>query len=71
MSNGFTIALACGPLKRQRYINSKIEIELRDFKKEIEDKYAKSKLTSFKMPKLVTAGRDSHDFSELSTKYNV
>ena len=34
--NGYIIALACGPLKKKRYINPKIEVELADFKKEIE-----------------------------------
>jgi len=43
--------LACGPLKRKRYINPKIELELVDFKKEIEEKFEKSPLKSFVMPK--------------------
>jgi len=43
--------LACGPLKRKRYINPKIEIELVDFKKEIEEKFAKSPLRKFLMPR--------------------
>ena len=50
-SQGNIIALACGPLKRKRYINPKIELELVDFKKEIEEKFAKSALRKFKMPK--------------------
>jgi hypothetical protein len=51
-SNGNIIALACGPLKRgKRYINPKIELELVEFKKEIEDKFAKSLLKRFVMPK--------------------
>jgi hypothetical protein len=37
-------------LQRPRYINPKIEAELIDFKKEIEDKFAKSKLRPFKFP---------------------
>ena len=49
-SSGNIIALACGPLLRQRYINPKIEAELVDFKKEIEDKFAKSKIKNFKFP---------------------
>ena len=49
-SVGNIIALACGKLKRPRYINPKIEAELVDFKKEIEEKFAKSKLRSFKFP---------------------
>ena len=32
----------CGPMKKKRYINPKIELELVDFKKEIEEKFAKS-----------------------------
>jgi len=36
---GNIIALACGPLKRKRYINPKIELELVDFKNEIEEKF--------------------------------
>ena len=43
--------MACGPLKRKRYINPKIELELVDFKKEIEEKFAKSPLRPFVMPK--------------------
>ena len=50
-SNGNIIALACGPLKKKRYINPKIEAELVDFKKEIEDKFAKSPLKKFQMPR--------------------
>lgn len=50
-SQGNIIALACGPLKRKRYINPKIELELVDFKKEIEEKFAKSPLKKFQMPR--------------------
>lgn len=49
-SKGNIIALACGKLQRPRYINPKIETELVDFKKEIEEKFAKSKLRTFKFP---------------------
>ncbi len=38
-SQGNIIALACGPLTKQRYINHKIEDELIDFKIEIEEKF--------------------------------
>ena len=48
--NGNIIGLACGPLKKKRYINPKIEQELIDFKHEIEDKFKKSPLKSFKFP---------------------
>ena len=43
--------MACGPLKRKRYINPKIELELVEFKKEIEEKFEKSPLRSFVMPR--------------------
>jgi hypothetical protein len=36
---GYIIGLACGPLKKPRYVNSKIEKELVEFKKEIEEKH--------------------------------
>lgn len=56
-SSGNIIALACGPLKKgKRYINPKIELELVDFKKEIEEKFEKSLLKRFVMPKI-----DEHD----------
>ncbi|PCI27390.1 hypothetical protein COB52_04875 [Candidatus Kaiserbacteria bacterium] len=41
-SNGNIIGLACGPLSRPRYINDKIEVELLEFKREIEERFAKS-----------------------------
>ena len=50
-SQGNIIAFACGPLTKARYINPKIENELIDFKKEIEEKFAKSKLRGFNFPK--------------------
>lgn len=37
-------------MQKARYINPKIETELVDFKKEIEDKFGKSKLRSFVFP---------------------
>ena len=50
-SKGNIIAYACGPLRKKgRYINPKIEKELVDFKKEIEEKFAKSPLRKFQMP---------------------
>jgi hypothetical protein len=42
--------LTGGPLKKPRYVNEKIESELVDFKKEIEEKFAKSELRIFKFP---------------------
>ena len=50
-STGNIIALACGPLRKPRYINEKIEKELVEFKKEIEEKFEKSLLRSFVMPR--------------------
>jgi len=41
-TSGNIIGLACGPLKKPRYVNPKIEKELIEFKKEIEDKFQKS-----------------------------
>ncbi len=49
--NGNIVAYACGPLKRERYINKKIEAELVDFKEEIEQKFAKSAIKKFQMPR--------------------
>ena len=43
-ANGNYIAYACGPLKRPRYINEKIEQELIEFKVEIEERYEKSEV---------------------------
>jgi hypothetical protein len=39
LANGNIAAYACGPLKKQRYINPKIETELVEFKEEIEEKF--------------------------------
>ena len=38
-------------MKKKRYINPKIELELVEFKKEIEEKFAKSAIKTFVMPK--------------------
>jgi hypothetical protein len=52
-ANGNYIAYACGPiLGRSRYINERIELELVDFKKEIEEKFAGSAVNAnFKFPR--------------------
>jgi hypothetical protein len=42
LSNGYIACLACGPKPEPRYINSKIEEELIEFKAEIAEKFAKS-----------------------------
>lgn len=47
---GNIIGYACGPLKKPRYINLKIEKELVDFKKEVEVKFNKSPLKPFNFP---------------------
>jgi hypothetical protein len=39
-ANGNYVSYACGPLRRPRYINEKIELELVEFKREIEEKFA-------------------------------
>ena len=38
-------------MTQKRYINPKIEAELVDFKKEIEEKFGKSPLIGFKFPR--------------------
>ena len=44
--------MACGPLKKPRYVNEKIEEELIEFKQEISDKFAKSAMNrTFKFPR--------------------
>ena len=44
LPSGYQIALACGPLKKARYINPAIEKELTEFKEEIAEKHAKSEM---------------------------
>lgn len=44
MPNGYQIALACGPLKKARYINATIEKELAEFKEEITEKCEASEI---------------------------
>ena len=51
LTNGNIPALACGPLTRPRYVNPKMELELVAFKKEVEDRFSRSVLTSFVFPK--------------------
>lgn len=48
---GNIVGLANGPLLRKRYINQNIERELFKFKNEIEEKFAKSPLATFSMPR--------------------
>ena len=51
LSNGYIPALACGPLKRQRYINDRMEIELENFKIEVARRFKNSKITEFQFPR--------------------
>jgi hypothetical protein len=39
LPNGNIPCYACGPLKKERYVNPKIETELVEFKEEIEEKF--------------------------------
>lgn len=56
LKNGCNAVHACGPLTRQRYINPKLEKELSDFKKEVEDKFAKSLIAYFVYPRFSYEG---------------
>ena len=40
----YTVSLACGPLQKPRYINPKIEDELKEFKMEIKQKFESSEM---------------------------
>ena len=58
-ANGNYVSYACGPLRRPRYINEKIEQELIEFKKEIEEKFEASKVNrEFKYPRIHTDDED-------------
>lgn len=62
LPSGYEIALACGPLKRPRYINPAIEKELAEFKEEIADKFEKShinKTYEFPRRKIFAAASES------------
>lgn len=39
--------LACGPLLKPRFINSRLEKELIEFKKEVDDKHNKSAMIRY------------------------
>jgi len=50
----YTVQLANGPLKQPRYINPKIEEELREFKLEIKQKFESSEMNkNFTFPRLI------------------
>ena len=52
LPSGYTVSLACGPLKKARYINPKIEKELVEFKEEISEKYEASDMNkTYSFPK--------------------
>ena len=56
LPNGYIVALACGPLKKPRYINENIEKELADFKMEIKEKFEKSTMNkTYVFPRWLTA----------------
>ena len=56
----YTVALACGPLTKPRYINPKIEQELIEFKMEIKQKFNASEMNrTFKFPRTIEA-EDEH-----------
>lgn len=87
LDSGYEIALACGPLQKQRFINDKIEAELVEFKQEITDKFEKSSINKhFKFPRVPFGGgsdslateiglkkkiRKSSDFRQLLQKFNM
>ena len=47
----YTYSLACGPLKKHRYINPKLERELVDFKLEVEGKHKLSSIKDYIFPR--------------------
>lgn len=51
LSNGYYAAYACGPLKRNRYINERMEVELAHFKVEVKRRFGNSLITDYKFPK--------------------
>jgi hypothetical protein len=69
-SSGNIVANACGPLKKPKYVNPKIEKELVEFKQEIEDKFAKSALRTFNFPKKREILRKPDLVNDLEGPYN-
>ena len=60
LSNGNIPCYACGILNRPRYINERMEIELYNFKIEVEKRFHKSLITEYKFPrKFSTSGDDN------------
>lgn len=57
----YTVSLACGPLQRPRYVNPKIEDELKEFKAEIKQKFALSEIQrTYVFPKVATAQKEEY-----------
>jgi hypothetical protein len=56
----YTVSLACGNLHKPRYINPKIEEELKEFKQEISQKFKDSAMNrTFKFPRMSIADAES------------
>eukprot|EP00347_Sterkiella_histriomuscorum_P011704 403371428 len=68
--NGCHAVYACGPLSRNRYINPKLEKELHEFKIEVEGKFAKSPIATFKYPRLSVDNEISQDQDNTPTQLN-
>ncbi|CDW74935.1 UNKNOWN [Stylonychia lemnae] len=68
--NGCDAVYACGPLSRQRYINPKLEKELVDFKKEVEDKFSKSLLSTFAYPRISLPHDSQDDLTLINIDHN-
>ena len=56
----YTVSLACGNLQKPRYINLKIEEELKEFKQEIAQKFKDSVMNrTFKFPRMSISEAES------------
>ena len=61
---------ACGPLKKPRYINERIEQELVEFKQEIEERFLKSELNKvFRFPRMKEDSDEEMLFRKKSEKF--
>lgn len=76
LPTGYIVALACGPLRKQRYINPKIEKELAEFKDEILEKFTNSDMNkTFAFPRVQEGARQeghrrANEMAYPSTKDN-
>ena len=62
LKSGYIVSLACGPLRKPRYINMNIENELTEFKVEIKEKFEKSKLNkTYVFPRVLSHRSNSDD----------